>query len=590
VSFEVIRRDCTARIGLLEVNGKREETPSILWYSSERVAPPDFASLFLSEAENAISHSGSIFIPKKEKGLSIPPSFIYPYAFPESLHKIIGEWNREHASFFQIVDSKATDEISPDSTIYILSNARELFSNPREFVKSVTKIREKIGYQKVLYAPGLGEPSNIALLSYLTIDLFDSLSLIEKARKGVFLFSEGEYTFDEKEIPCHCPACVKEEKSFEHVLFHNYYALFDELKKVKNAIMEGKIREFVEKRVCNTPNLLSFLAILDNEYYAFQERKYAVIGKKINVSCLSLKRPDIERFRRRVQERYKKPASAKILLLLPCSAKKPYSLSKSHMLFRKAIKACKNFHIIHEVIVTSPLGIVPRELEMIYPAAHYDISVTGHWSYDEKEMVRQCLSSYLNKNKYDAIINHLPPEITEFIEIGERTCIDHPISPSSLSLLSKKLEEEIKNFSFVDASQRKYEDAFSILSYQFGEEEATLLLQGCEVKGRYPYYKIFYKEKQVAMSTQRGLFSLTMEGAKRLASVGSYIVEIDDFIPRGTIFAIGIKNADEKIREGDDVVISYNNDIRGVGVALMDGKEMVESNKGKAVKIRHYKS
>lgn len=588
--FEVIARDATARIGLLEINERKEETPSILWYHSGRITEPPFASLFISQNEDAISQSGSIFIPKKGKGLSIPPSFIYPHVFPDSFHETMGNWNRENASLFQIVSSKAIDKISLNSVIYILANARELFSNPREFVDSIVKIRKKIGYQKALYAPGVAEVSNIALLSYLTIDIFDSFSLIKKARKGIFLFPEGEFILNaDEKIPCHCPACIEEKKSFENVLFHNYYALFDEIQKVKNAIKERRIREFVEKRVCNMPHLHSILTILDKEYYRFQEKRYAIIGKKINVSCLSLNRPDIERFRKRVKERYKKPECAHVLLLLPCSAKKPYSFSKSHMFFRNVIKACKNPHVVHELIVTSPLGIVPRELEIFYPAAHYDISVTGHWSNDEKEMVKQCLFSYLNKNKYDTIINHLPPEISEFVDIGEKTCIDHPTSSSSLSLLSKKLEIA-EDFPFIKASRRKYENTFSMLSYQFGGKEASALLEECKVKGRHPYYKIFHEGKQIAMVSQRGLFSLTMEGAKRLASTHSYIVEIDDFVPRGTVFAVGIKNADEKIREGDEVVVCCDDDIRGIGVAMMNGEEMIESNKGKAVKIRHYKS
>ena len=34
-------------------------------------------------------------------------------------------------------------------------------------------------------------------------------------------------------------------------------------------------------------------------------------------------------------------------------------------------------------MVTSPLGLVPRSLEDFWPAAHYDIPVTGDWDSDE---------------------------------------------------------------------------------------------------------------------------------------------------------------------------------------------------------------
>ena len=71
--------------------------------------------------------------------------------------------------------------------------------------------------------------------------------------------------------------------------------------------------------------------------------------------------------------------------------------------------------IIHEVILTSPLGIVPRELELIYPAAQYDIDVSGQWSNDEQTMIQQLLQYYLKQWKYDTCIVHVPPSIQEFI-------------------------------------------------------------------------------------------------------------------------------------------------------------------------------
>jgi predicted RNA-binding protein (TIGR00451 family) len=54
------------------------------------------------------------------------------------------------------------------------------------------------------------------------------------------------------------------------------------------------------------------------------------------------------------------------------------------------------------------------------------------------------------------------------------------------------------------------------------------------------------------------------------------------------VFAPGVKNADESIRIGDEVIIMKNMMLCAVGVALMNGKEMVESSHGEAVKIRHH--
>ena len=90
------------------------------------------------------------------------------------------------------------------------------------------------------------------------------------------------------------------------------------------------------------------------------------------------------------------------------------------------------------------------------------------------------------------------------------------------------------------------------------------------------------------ITKERGFISLTMNGAERLKESGKYWIKIyDDFTLKGSLFSPGIKDADESIRIGDEVIILKNKDLVGVGVALMNGKEMIESNKGEAVKTRH---
>ena len=83
-----------------------------------------------------------------------------------------------------------------------------------------------------------------------------------------------------------------------------------------------------------------------------------------------------------------------VLILLPCSARKPYRLSKSHGRFIRAIgtSAC------HEVIVTSPLGLVPRDLEEVWPASKYDVPVTGDWSLDEIARIENMITALLNNH------------------------------------------------------------------------------------------------------------------------------------------------------------------------------------------------
>jgi len=296
---------------------------------------------------------------------------------------------------------------------------------------------------------------------------------------------------------------------------------------------------------------------------------------------------------KRIIGQYIKPNSAKILLLLPCSAKKPYSTSKSHKMFKEQIISTKNPYVVHEVIITSPLGIVPRELENIYPASSYDIPVTGIWEEYEKEMIKGLLLSYLNKNKYEEIITHLPPEIIEFIspilKNENITCIDHPTSQDSLEKLKFTLSKIVNNYDKVNLKDRSQEEIQSIAFYQFGEKLALKLINKSTIKGKNPYRKIFENNIQLGMITkERGLISLTLQGAKKMNEYDKYNVEIyDDFKLIGSIFAPGIKDADKSIRIGDEVLIKRKKEIIAVGVAQMNGEEMIESTHGEAVKVRH---
>jgi archaeosine synthase len=453
-----------------------------------------------------------------------------------------------------------------------------------------------------MYLPGVGDPTTLALLAYMGVDLLDSFSAFMAARNDTLLFSTGSCKKSElNELPCSCPSCDAIQKNistmgYEQILEHNYYALFTELKQVRNAIISCSLRELVEIRVRADPQLAAMLRLLDLNHYQFLEERTPIVRKQQLIATTkdALVRPEIRRFQERVITRYQKPPSTKVLLLLPCSAKKPYSFSKSHKLFRERLLSIKNPYVVHEVIITSPLGVVPRELELTYPASAYDIAVTGHWDEDEKKMIRTLLQQYLKKNPYDTMIMHLPEAIQEFIadllKNPVSTCRTTPTSLASLDQLSDVLQQTTQSYDQMKPSQRTYENITALASYQFGKPIADHLLKDCTITGKYPYQKIMQKNTQLGMITEeRGLLSLTMNGAERLTSAHEYWVEIyDDFTLKGSVFTPGIKDADASIRIGDEVVITRNTKPCGVGVALMNGKEMTDLNHGEAVKVRHH--
>jgi len=587
MQFSVNKRDGPARIGKLVIKNKDITTPNILFVNTNRFKAPDFSEVHLDE-------------------LKIPDSFFYPKDVPKELHEaLIKISKKKNVECYIVPGNKDVIDVAlkdNPASIFVVANASQLFQQHSRFVDSIVELREKVGYQKVIYLPCVGDPSSFALFAYLGIDLFDSTSAIQAARNNFLLFSTGWHNINEmQEIPCSCPSCNKfngkpSEMKFQQILDHNYYAIQSEIKKVRNAIATGCLRELVETRVRASPGLTAMLRNLDFDHYDFLEKRTPIIrsSQLIATTKESLSRPEIRRFQERVINRYYKPKSTKILLLFPCSAKKPYSFSKSHRLFKESLYNLKNPYVVHEVIITSPLGVVPRELESTYPASAYDIPVTGVWDEDEKKMIRTLLSRYLKTNKYEKVIVHLPTALREFItdliKNPISTCInDNPTSEESLKKLSNARKKTTDSYDKVDAKARAKEDFESLASYQFGKEAAKKLLADCIIKGRYPELKIMHNNKQLGMIIQqRGLISLTLDGANKiLESKYNWVKIYDDFELVGSVFAPGIKDADEAIRTGDEALIIKKNKLCAVGVAMMNGNEMKESMHGEAVKIRH---
>ncbi|MBN2111029.1 MAG: DUF5591 domain-containing protein, partial [Methanosarcinaceae archaeon] len=241
--------------------------------------------------------------------------------------------------------------------------------------------------------------------------------------------------------------------------------------------------------------------------------------------------------------------------------------------------------------------IVPRELELTYPAAHYDTAVTGYWDAEEREWVAGCLERYLEKNSYSTIIAHVEDAYRQICEtVSERlgigmifTASGSVTSPDSLKRLKEEVSRHISLRSR-NVEERKKDMIRCIADYQFGRGAGQLLVpENATIKGPFPKYQVFIgKEQLVTLIPQYGTLALTIAGARIMISSGRYVVEIDDFVPGGSLLAPGIMNADPLIRPGDEVFVSGKKAIC-VGRAAMSGKEMQESSRGVAIDLRHVK-
>ncbi|NMX21137.1 tRNA-ribosyltransferase [ANME-1 cluster archaeon GoMg4] len=590
--YEVRKRDGAARLGFLSLNGKKKQTPLLLRVDSLSAGEEVIKVIHVEEANFT-----DLF---KEDLWDVPRGAVL---LPE-VHPLFTKME-------EAIPSLCVD-------CYVLSFASAMLYSSRAFVRRIIDARNAIPPDVALWVPAIATAENAALLFYMGVDVIDDTNAVINGYQGIYQTEEGAVGLrDLEELPCNCSVCssltvdeLREKDSKERASLlakHNTLLLEKELKKTKAHIRAGSLREYVEQKVRSSPFLTAALRILDLDEEDYFERRTPVARNHCMMANTmeSLKRIEVKRFASRVLERYE-PPERKILLLLPCSARKPYSLSPSHMKFREAIAQYKGH--IHELILTSPLGVVPRELEVLYPAAFYDIPVTGYWDAEERAWVASCLRAYLERNagnyKHKQIVAHLSGAYKELCscvadELGmdvEYTCEEGEdvTSKEALNRLNARIATLCSDKKPLSSFEKKSNVLRAMADYQFGIGAGRELVSRKEgerakikITGKFPAYKLRVNGDVLArIVPEYGLLTLTMQGALRIRNyLSSYTVHIGDFLPKGSVLAPGVVDANEQIRVNDEVIFSGKMAF-GVGRAKMSGWEMVESRKGVAVDVR----
>jgi len=457
----------------------------------------------------------------------------------------------------------------------MVSNWHTALPDPRNYVKWLIGMKTRHPPDTMWYAPACALPSNVATLVASGFDLFDYTAVDLKTSQGLFCNPDGEYPAEECMDAglCRCEGCFKGD-----LKTHNRIALDSEIAKVILRINEGNLREYLEKQSLNSPQLVSILRFFDRDYN-FVEKNTPVVRpiRMYSNSGDSINRPEIKRFMQRVVSRYA-PSRTDVAVILPCSARKPYSMSQSHRKFMGAVR-----DRAHEIILTSPLALVPRELEAVYPAGHYDVPVTGYWDMEERKIIGAVVEEYFTKNRYDHVFVHLDGDAAEIAgsaleKAGVEATFTAAGSPTSHESI-RNLDKALSGF-----PRRSHNYIRGMLSWQFGAEVDT---SGMIIKGRFGNRKILKNKKQLfSIDNDTGLYRPTFDGWKYLED--GYIVEIDDFVPQGDILAPGVVSCDPAIRPGDEVLVRGAKAI-ATGRASMGAEEMLRSTRGVGVKVRKVK-
>lgn len=476
-------------------------------------------------------------------------------------------------------------------------------SNPKSMVKALIEARTKATAGRLLWAPGLGTPEDYALWAYLGVDLFDASPLLLAATRGQAVTTDGTISAEE------AGRLFGGQFDLDRLIAHNLEAARLELELVRSHIEKGTLRSLAERRIYTKATSVELMRRFDREHTYLESAapKHRPVALPA-MTAEALTMPEVEAFRRTVRDRYEPPRSAKVLVLLPCSQRKPYKMSRSHRAFNRVLDESGIRPLLHEVMITSPLGLVPRELEEVYPANQYDIPVTGHWMRDEEAIVRAQLAALLDAHQYDHVVVHAGQATFDVMrdllpENVRHTCLHHPTSKDDLERLAAELARLKAELGRMDAwakgRDRKLEDLRALLTFQFGAPIADELTEGATTFGRMPYVKLLKGDVQLGQTTpDRGVLSLTVDGARILAKHGVKRVFIQDFKPKATssLFAVGVDGADPDVRVGDEVVVVHApgpdrgagaGEVRGCGVAQMDAGSMAHLKRGVAVLLRH---
>jgi 7-cyano-7-deazaguanine tRNA-ribosyltransferase len=199
---------------------------------------------------------------------------------------------------------------------------------------------------------------------------------------GTARLSELDY------LPCSCSVCVqntpesllgKPKAERQRLLAeHNLFVSFAELRRIKQAILEGRLWEHLEMRAHAHPSLLRALKRLE-KYEDYLERNSPVTKNSglFFFDSVGLVRPEVVRHRKRMEEYYSPPAEAEASLLLPQTDSKPFHKSREWRVVLSQLYQTlgEKSGIVHACFYAAPFGVVPVELDEVYPLSQHEVVV-----------------------------------------------------------------------------------------------------------------------------------------------------------------------------------------------------------------------
>ncbi|MBH32914.1 MAG: hypothetical protein CMB75_00735 [Euryarchaeota archaeon] len=466
-------------------------------------------------------------------------------------------------SLQSISHDKRLSDLSVEPSVICLVDAPQLVNDDIRMIGAIDALRRRFP-SSLIWAPGIAGPDNCALLAWMGIDLMD-LSRSRRAHSsGVLLSAFG-------------PRMRDSDIDSEDPWNHQISLWRDALSETRMAIREGRIRQLAEAVSLSSPRsvqrmrrhdaYVSEVAINDPGQAGLASSSES--GRVWDCSSrTSRDDPMIRHWHYSISSRWTPmPHQSEIAVLLPCSATKPYRRSPSHKKFRDAISS----RAVSEIMVTAPLGLVPRELEVLWPASSYDIPVTGEWDMDELHIIRKMVTDVVSRSGFSTVINHSGVEIMiEGCIVIDTRLGDTAGSQESLKRLSEVVQSSTKEANALEPKRGiALLESFRSISKHLYEDDAWL--EGAKVSGRAPNYRITLQGNQIAVwDSSKGRFAFSKSVLPTLLENKTLPVVnlVEGHTWTGDLFTSNVASFTGSPRVGDEMIVMQAGALRGSARAV----------------------
>jgi 7-cyano-7-deazaguanine tRNA-ribosyltransferase len=255
---------------------------------------------------------------------------------------------------------------------------------------------------------GAGHPLTIPLVVALGCDMFDSASYMLYAKDNRYMYANGTIRLEEiSYFPCCCSTCTQYtvgemlaldiEKRTTELAKHNLYVLKGEVSAVKQAIMQGRLWEYVMQKARSHPKLFEAIQLFKN-YELLDEGTSLFKDKALFLfDAIDQYRPEVRRFQNIVSNFRSKN---KKLILYPEPPVHPFYCTKEYSRLVKRFKEA-------QICTYNPfLGVIPSEICDIYPASHNLIpkSILSRCSKEDYPTFIESLTKFMAANHFEETI------------------------------------------------------------------------------------------------------------------------------------------------------------------------------------------